>query len=457
MEKKILVVEDSQALAMAYSLPFVRKGYEVEIAIDGRKALELLRSFQPDLVLLDLILPKVRGNVILEAIRSNPDTEKLPVIIFTNALLRPDEETRIRRQATRFLHKAQTSPEQIVKVVEELLLAAAPATESGIAQIEPVMQAPAPLAPALNPVLASQPDITPAPAVETFMAAPLIPAAPPSTFKEEPAQVAEEPIAKPEEPMAHADDAVVPEVATTISVQPDALIGVGAIFKEIESLIRKLMAEQNEGVRDSLLAKLIDHLHGLDQSIFSEQAGALGRLFTAFDALASELLHDAKNRSPGSIRTLMQALPILKHLYQLAQTTGQVWEPILSKILVVDDSAVSLKSVTKALSAIQLDCQAVANPLEALRLLETNAYDLVILDVDMPEMSGTDVCRKLRAMPLHAKTPVIFLTSLNRFDVRLKTSQSGGDDFVSKPFAPSKLAVKVLTHVLRRNLEPRRS
>ena len=76
-----------------------------------------------------------------------------------------------------------------------------------------------------------------------------------------------------------------------------------------------------------------------------------------------------------------------------------------------------------------------------------------MLDVDMPQLTGPEVCKKLRSLPLHAKTPVIFLTSLNRFDVRMSTAQSGGDDFVTKPFMPSELAVKALTHIFRRHMD----
>ena len=57
-------------------------------------------------------------------------------------------------------------------------------------------------------------------------------------------------------------------------------------------------------------------------------------------------------------------------------------------------------------------------------------------------MNGFDLCKKLRAMPLHAKTPVIFVTALSGFESRAKSSLSGGDDFIGKPFSYIELAVK---------------
>ena len=70
----------------------------------------------------------------------------------------------------------------------------------------------------------------------------------------------------------------------------------------------------------------------------------------------------------------------------------------------------------------------------------------------MPGMNGFDLCKKLRAMPLHAKTPVIFVTALSGFESRAKSSLSGGDDFIGKPFSYIELAVKGLIYVLRGTL-----
>ena len=81
--------------------------------------------------------------------------------------------------------------------------------------------------------------------------------------------------------------------------------------------------------------------------------------------------------------------------------------------------------------------------------MQNNRYDLVFLDVEMPGMNGFELCKKLRAMPLHAKTPVIFVTALSGFESRAKSSLSGGDDFIGKPFSYIELAVKGLIYVLQ--------
>ena len=92
------------------------------------------------------------------------------------------------------------------------------------------------------------------------------------------------------------------------------------------------------------------------------------------------------------------------------------------------------------------------DPSVALNLLAGSPFDLVVLDVDMPGLSGFDLCTRLRAFPAHAKTPVVFVTGLTDFESRARSTLSGGNDFIAKPFLFMELAVKALTHVLRGQL-----
>ena len=119
------------------------------------------------------------------------------------------------------------------------------------------------------------------------------------------------------------------------------------------------------------------------------------------------------------------------------------------KILVVDDEIISRRVIGHSLEKAGLKSVAVSHPDEALKLLEEQPFDLVFLDVEMPGMNGFELCKRLRAMPLHAKTPVIFVTALSGFESRAKSSLSGGDDFIGKPFSYIELAVKGLIYVLR--------
>ncbi len=125
-----------------------------------------------------------------------------------------------------------------------------------------------------------------------------------------------------------------------------------------------------------------------------------------------------------------------------------------ASILVVDDEALACRTITYALKKAQLQSISVEDPNAALKLLSENKFDLVFLDVDMPGMNGFELCNKLRNLPLHKKTPVVFVTRLDDFNNRTKSMVAGGNDFIAKPFLFIELTVKALIHVLRGKFQP---
>ncbi|HKI68114.1 MAG TPA: response regulator, partial [Verrucomicrobiae bacterium] len=76
-------------------------------------------------------------------------------------------------------------------------------------------------------------------------------------------------------------------------------------------------------------------------------------------------------------------------------------------------------------------------------------YDLVFLDIVMPGLDGLALCEKMRLLPLHKRTPVIFLTSLKDFKTRYRSVLSGGNDLITKPIMPTELCVKAITQLLK--------
>jgi len=90
---------------------------------------------------------------------------------------------------------------------------------------------------------------------------------------------------------------------------------------------------------------------------------------------------------------------------------------------------------------------------EALAKAEADPPDLVILDIMMPDMDGYEVCRRLRAMPQTARTPVIMLTAKGRAEDRVMGFQAGADDYVTKPVLPAELIARVRALLARAHLE----
>src|SRR3989338_5059439 len=84
INKKILVVEDDEFLFDAYRLKLEKENFEVAIAHDGQEALKLVNSFKPDLIILDIVMPKMDGIETLKRLKKNSLTASIPVIIASN-------------------------------------------------------------------------------------------------------------------------------------------------------------------------------------------------------------------------------------------------------------------------------------------------------------------------------------------------------------------------------------
>jgi PleD family two-component response regulator len=152
------------------------------------------------------------------------------------------------------------------------------------------------------------------------------------------------------------------------------------------------------------------------------------------------------------LRTVAATIDFLGVLFEKGtQPDRQEIPP--ANILVVDDEAISRRALTYAINKANLKSTGLDDPVAALQLLSEKKFDLIFLDVDMPNMTGFELCSKLRALPGYAKTPVIFVAGLNDFKSRASSTMSGGNDFIAKPFLFIELAVKSLMHVMRGGLE----
>ncbi|MCP6719153.1 MAG: response regulator [Patescibacteria group bacterium] len=119
--KKILFIEDESALQKTFSDVLKGNGYEVISAIDGEIGLELAKNKKPDLILLDLVLPKIHGFEVLKKLKEHEETKDIPVIVLTNLEGVVDVDKAIELGATSYLVKAQYSLEEIIEKIKKAL------------------------------------------------------------------------------------------------------------------------------------------------------------------------------------------------------------------------------------------------------------------------------------------------------------------------------------------------
>jgi DNA-binding response OmpR family regulator len=394
--KKILIIEDDQIVANIYRNKFSVEGFQVDIAHDGVSGLESIHTFRPDAVILDLMLPKMTGVELMKQVRSEPQFQSLPIIVFSNTYLSNLVQDAWKAGATKCLSKANCSPKQLLEVVRGSLSSDASSPSASVPAEEP------PKKPAE--------------------------AKPPSASTTAPTP---------------SDDA-----AFQAELRGDFARGLPAALGILRSHLQSLIKAADEATQRKSIEEMYKRIHGITSNAGMTGMHNLAQMSDALEALLKELHEKPKNLNASTLRTVASAVDFLGALSARDLDPEQHHKPA-PRVLVVDDEAISRRAVTYALERAKLKPTAIESPEAAYKLLIENKYDLVFLDVDMPGMTGFELCSKLRQLPAHKTTPVVFVTSLNDLESRANSTMSGGNDFIAKPFLFLELTVKALVYLLR--------
>jgi CheY-like chemotaxis protein len=117
-EVRVLFIEDDPTVAQMYKLKLELDGYQVTMAKDGEEGLELASKERPDIIFLDIRLPKMDGFAVLERLRGNEQTRHIPVVILSNYGERELVERGLKLGALEYLIKSQTTPANLSRGVE---------------------------------------------------------------------------------------------------------------------------------------------------------------------------------------------------------------------------------------------------------------------------------------------------------------------------------------------------
>ena len=118
MTKKILLVEDDPGLSLTYRIRLKLDGFDVREVSDGEKALSAALEYYPDLIVLDIMMPKISGFDVLDILRNTPATEKIKIIMLT-ALSQPKDKERARELGVdEFLVKSQVTIDDLVERIK---------------------------------------------------------------------------------------------------------------------------------------------------------------------------------------------------------------------------------------------------------------------------------------------------------------------------------------------------
>jgi CheY-like chemotaxis protein len=418
--KKILFVEDDVLIARVYSQKLVAEGFEVVLAQDGLVAVQRLREFKPDLVVLDLLMPRLTGVDVLKFMRQQPDLKDTRIIVFSNSFLSNLIEQVAKIGVDEALVKASVTPTQLVEIINKTLQNP-PSTflsaEAMVAHLAGHGTAAPPAVVIVKPVV-------PAPA-------------PPWTAPPDSQKPAIEPAEKAKGRSEFETRA-----------QRDFTDQVPAILNSVRQTCQEFLAAGDSPVEPRKLEDLRRKIGFIAQTLGMAGRHQLAQLSSALEAMLFELEDKPATITDSNRHTIASTVALLAERFDQVRTEDkQNLAPL--KVLVVDDDAVSNRADVLALGRAKLAAIGIADPFAALKRLQENPFNLVLLDINMPGMDGITLCEQMRRLPLHKTTPVIFVTSRADFKTRARSLLSGGNDLIAKPVMPTELCVKALAHLLK--------
>jgi CheY-like chemotaxis protein len=158
------------------------------------------------------------------------------------------------------------------------------------------------------------------------------------------------------------------------------------------------------------------------------------------------------NINASTLRTVGGALDLLEQMCAPGKKLDWLTRQPL-KFLVVDDEMISRHAMSLALKKAFGEPDLAVNGEEALVKAGGQGYDVIFLDVQMPGMDGFELCTKIREGENNCKTPIIFVTAQSDYEARSKSTLSGGNDLLGKPFLIFEITVKALTLAFQGRLE----
>lgn len=118
---KITIVEDDEPIREMYKMKLKAQGYDVSTASDGQKALQVLEEHQPDLMLLDIRLPKLPGNEVLKKVRATDWGKDIKVVVLTNISKSEAPQDFRFLNISRYIVKVHYTPKQVLDIINEVL------------------------------------------------------------------------------------------------------------------------------------------------------------------------------------------------------------------------------------------------------------------------------------------------------------------------------------------------
>jgi CheY-like chemotaxis protein len=224
-------------------------------------------------------------------------------------------------------------------------------------------------------------------------------------------------------------------------------------FRELHRLLGEA-ARTEATVQRRFLVEALERIQSLKSLAGPAELLPLRQMTGGVEMLLKQLTEKSSNVTASTLRTTTLAVTLIEELCHPGLRRDLLSEPPL-RLLAVDDEMFSRFALCNSLKRGLAEPDVAENGPAALSLASRHAYDLIVLDVQMPGMDGFELCAKIHEAAPNRTTPVVFVTSLRDFEARANSILCGGRDLIAKPFLTFELAVKALTLVAGERLQGR--
>jgi DNA-binding response OmpR family regulator len=401
--RRLLLVDDDAVVTQLYRDRLSAHGFHVNTAGGGAAALSILRCGNPDLVVLDLMMPQVSGVEVLKYIRSDPRLADTAVVLLANDLRNDLGRWAGRLGVQKAFLKAECNPSVLMAAIDEIL----------------------------DPRPAAGP---PEP--------PDQPAAPPDTCPAESAATA------PQDDMAQAGTE-----NSRVQSGEGLLAEASAICAALNELFEGLAREARTGSGvEHHLPDLFCRVRFLAEAAGWTQFARLAQTTAVFDAFLHALLQHPMRLGPPQLRTVASLVEAVELLFEHARES-RAGTPLSARVLIVDDDPVANEMVVDALGKAGLNACSTEDSVAAWQWINSEQFDLVLLKMEMPVLDGLQLCERLRKVQGYEKTPVILVAAQDDLDNRATSTLSGADDLVAKPILPQEVTARVVTCLVKAQMQ----
>jgi CheY-like chemotaxis protein len=221
------------------------------------------------------------------------------------------------------------------------------------------------------------------------------------------------------------------------------------VMRELAELVRHT---PGNSVKQQMITELVLGIHLLTESAEACRQHSIALVASALEGLLRKMLENAANLSASALEAVTTAAALIQDLCVEEPIPDLAIVPPI-RALVVDDDPVCLRAMSSALQMRFPKPESASDGRSAMTLAAEKSFDVIFLDVQMPDVDGFEVCNRIRETAANRNTPVVFVTSHNAEILRDKLEISGSNDFLTKPYLSSELNLRALALALRGRMQ----